>query len=431
MSDHLGEQTGNCARRGRSAATLAALAACLCSLALMAGCAALSRRPAPPAQYSSVRIPGFPAQIRWPGEMSVRQFHRWAVTHLSGVERSADGGPVNILVLSGGGGAGAFGAGVLCGWSQLATRPQFQIVTGVSVGALIAPFAFLGPQWDNKLSGAFRSPDAPPLLERRMFGWFGALFGWSLFRGAPLRQLVDRYATPGLLRAVAAQSARGRLLLVATTDLDTGEVVVWNMGAIAARGGARALWLFRKVLIASASIPGDFPPVLLPVQAGGKLFDEMQVDGSASSSFLFAPGVVTILPGRIKLLDGANVYLVINGHLRERRVTTRNSTAAILMRSADTVLVSDSRSRVKLVDAFAQRQGANLQVAEIPASYPLDGLTTDLKPAAMRAVFAYGERCAREHRVWSTALAVLNRIGRSHRAAPGRPPQCPVSAGAR
>lgn len=428
VSDQRHKQAGDCAVPRRTGLTLRTIAACLCGLALMAGCAPLSRRPVPPAGYTSVRVPGFPPQIRWDGEMTVQQFRRWAATHLAGVERSAGGNPVNILVLSGGGGAGAFAAGVLSGWSQLGTRPPFQIVTGVSVGALIAPFAFLGPHWDKELSVAFLSPKAPRLLDRRMFGWFGALFGWSLFHGAPLRQLVDEYATPRLLRAVAAQTARGRLLLVATTNLDTGEIVVWNMGAIAAQGGPRALWLFRKVLVASASIPGDFPPVLMPVEAGGRLFDEMQVDGSASSSFLFAPGVVTILPGRIQLLDHANVYLVINGHLRERRITTRNSTPEILVRSADTVLVSDSRSRVKLVDAFAERQGANLKVTEIPASYPLGGFMADLEPAAMQALFAYGERCAREHEVWGTALTVLNRISYVHRDAHKQPPSCPVSA---
>ncbi len=431
MSDQRHEQEGDRAARRRTARTLRAIGACLCWLPLITGCASLSRKPAPPAEYSSVRLTGFPSRIRWAGEMSARQFRRWAATHLSSVERSADGDPVNILVLSGGGGAGAFGAGVLTGWSQLGTRPPFQIVTGVSVGALIAPFAFLGSQWDKELSSAFQSPEAPRLLQRRMLGWLAPVFGWSLFRGAPLRQMVDRYATPKLLRAVAAQTALGRLLLVATTDLDTGEVVVWNMGAIAARGGRRALWLFRKVLVASASIPGDFPPVLMPVEAGGRPFEEMHVDGSASSSFLFAPGVVTILPGRIKLLDGANVYLIINGHLRERRETTDNSAAAILIRSADTVLVSDSRTRVKLVDAFAQRQGADLKVAEIPASYPLGGFTADLKPAAMRALFAYGERCAREQKVWRTALAVLNWIGRFRGHARKQRPPCPVTAAAR
>ncbi len=431
MSDRRPELAGDRAAPPPTARTLKAIGACLAALALMAGCASLSRRPAPPADYSSARVPGFPAQIRWAGEMSVRQFRRWAAIHLSGVERSAAGHPVDILVLSGGGGAGAYGAGVLAGWSQLGTRPPFQIVTGVSVGALIAPFAFLGPHWDEALAAAFGRPKAMRLLTRRMFGWFGALFGWSLYRGAPLRQLVDRYATPKLVRAVAAQAARGRLLLVATTDLDTGQAVVWNMGAIAARGGPRALRLFRTVLVASASIPGDFPPVLIPVKAGGKRFDEMQVDGSASSTFLFAPGVVTILPGRIKLLDGAHVYLIINGHLRERPQTTPNSTTAILVRSADTVLVSDSRSRVKLADAFAQRQGADLKVTGIPASYPLEGTAADLEPAAMRALFIYGERCAREHKVWSTALAVLNRVGRFHRATHRQPPPCPAPANTR
>ena len=365
--------------------------------------------------------------------MTEQDFRRWTVSHLARLEYSPDRAPVNVLVLSGGGGAGAFGAGafgagVLSGWTRLGTRPRFQIVTGVSVGALIAPFAFLGAKWDPRLSQAFQSRNGPSLLERRLFGWLAALFGWSAFRGAPLRSLVDRNVTPALLRAVAAQAARGRLLLVATTDLDNGDINVWDMGAIAAQGGEPALRLFRQILIASASIPGVFPPVLIPVDASHRSYDEMHVDGSASSAFLFAPGIVSILPQEIKPLRGGTIYLVINGHLRLRRKTTRNRTTAVLMRSVDTELASDSRARIKLVYSFARRQGMTLRVTEIPSSYRLGGFTAALVPARMKALFAYGERCAVERRIWASALTVLNRVAQGQVDAPGKPPQCPVPA---
>ena len=410
----------------RTVSVLRFICACVCCGPLVAGCAALSRRPSPPPGYSSVHPPGFPSTIRWPGEMTEHEFQKWETVHLSSLEHAAHGRPVNVLVLSGGGGAGAFGAGVLVGWKHLGSVPSFQIVTGVSVGALIAPFAFLGPQWDRKLAHAFEGENAQPLLERRTFGWLTALFGWSAFRGAPLRALVDRNVTPAVLRGIAVQAARGRLLLVATTDLDRGGIIVWNMGAIAMHGGKDALRLFRQVLIASASIPGIFPPVLIPVEASGEPFDEMHVDGSASSSFLFAPGIVSILPHEIKPLQGANVYLIVNGHLRLRRETTANRTTAILMRSVDTELTSDSRARVRLVYSFAARQGMKLMVTEIPSSYKLGGFTSALKPARMRALFDYGERCATTHHVWGNALAVLNRVAHAGTPEPAVTQPCPA-----
>ena len=427
MSVERGNGTAFRPAQRRPAAILKLLCVCLCCGPLMAGCAALNRRPAPPPEYSDAHPPGFPPTIRWVGEMTERESRDWAASHLAGIVRSAHGDPINILVLSGGGGAGAFGAGLLAGWSRLGTRPRFQIVTGVSVGALIAPFAFLGPQWDPQLSLAFDGTNVPPLLERRLFGWLGALFGWSVYRGEPLRALVDGYVTPALLRAVAARARSGRLLLVATTDLDTGNVIVWNMGAIASQGGRTALGLFRRVLVASASIPGVFPPVLIRVQASSRLFDEMNVDGSASSAFLLAPGIASILPEGITPLNGANVYLVINGHLRPQPISTRNHTTDILMRSVDTELASDSQVRVELAYSFAARQGVRLKVTAIPAGYRLHGLIGNLEPARMRALFAYGERCARENRVWTDALTVLNGVAHAHHTSLAEAPRCPAA----
>src|SRR5882762_10566466 len=166
----------------------------------------------------------------------------------------------------------AFGAGALVGWSRTGTRPDFQVVTGVSAGALLAPLAFLGPRWDATITDAFSGGRTQHLLQPR---WIRALLGASVYRGEPLVKLVDHYVTDELLRAVAAESAKGRLLLVATTDLDHERTVIWDMGRIAAEGGARGRGLFRDVLVASASIPGVFPPVLIRVEESGIEFDEM------------------------------------------------------------------------------------------------------------------------------------------------------------
>jgi hypothetical protein len=183
--------------------------------------------------------------------------------------------PLNILALSGGGAAGAFGAGAVAGLTRSGSRPEFRVVTGVSVGALIAPYAFLGPTWDKRLLDAFTSDAGEHLLQPR---GLGVLLGSSLYSGAPLKHLVDAYVSNTMIEAVAREADRGRLLLVVTTDVATGEPVVWDMGAIAKYGGPAARTLFCNVLVASASVPGMFPPVIIRVQEDGMPRDEVHVD---------------------------------------------------------------------------------------------------------------------------------------------------------
>jgi predicted acylesterase/phospholipase RssA len=170
-------------------------------------------------------------------------------------------GPLSYLALSGGGADGAYGAGVLNGWTAAGTRPQFSVVSGVSTGALIAPFAFLGPAYDATLRDIYTSGIAESLLDTPSI--VHALFGSGLFGNTQLRQLVARYVDQDMLAAIAAEYARGRTLLIVTTNLDTQRTVIWNMGRIAKIGSPQALNLFRDVLAASASIPVVFPPMLL------------------------------------------------------------------------------------------------------------------------------------------------------------------------
>src|SRR3954471_14450302 len=154
----------------------------------------------------------------------------------------------DVLALSGGGSNGAYGAGVLAGWTKRGERPEFDIVTGVSTGALTAPFAFLGPSWDDRLTEAYTGKAAGKILKPR---GLGMLFHPSVYSASGLKAVVDANVTDDLLQAVVAEHKRGRRLLIATTNLDTEETVIWDMGAIASRGDPTSRQLFKDVLVAS------------------------------------------------------------------------------------------------------------------------------------------------------------------------------------
>src|ERR1700729_2911772 len=240
------------------------------------------------------------------------------------------GQPVNILALSGGGADGAFGAGALVGLARSASRPQFSVVTGVSTGALIAPYAFLGSDWDDQLVEVYTSGSAEHLLHSR---GLAAFFGSSVYSGTPLKQLVERYATDALIQAVAREASTGRLLLVATTDVSTGEPVIWDLGSIAMNGGANAKALFRDVLVASASVPGLFPPVLIRVQEQQVLYEELHVDGTIAVPFFVPLAFVEPTRGAGDPSHGVVVYGIVDGRLSEQPAPLRLRARSILTRS--------------------------------------------------------------------------------------------------
>ncbi len=381
------------------------IAACLVMCLLAAACSSLSRQQAPHVAQQTDAVPaGFASDVRWRGETTRSDFRHQALLLQERMARAANGSPLNLLALSGGGAGGAFGAGVLVGWGRSGTRPQFQVVTGVSTGALIAPLAFLGGDGDRRLADAFSGAASEGILQSH---WTGALFGVSVFRGEPLREMVDRFVTDELLRAVAAEAAKGRLLLVATTDLDRNSLVIWDMGAIAMSGGPKALALFRDVLVASASVPGVFPPVLIRVEAGGKIYEEMHVDGGTTASLVAAPDIGAVISHDFPQLRGARMYILINGKLGMPQQTASMMTVSILQRSVGAALKSITRGNVEVAYAFARRHEMTLQATAVPIDYPL-GDSLDFAPAKMKALFDYGARCATESRVWSDALEVLD-----------------------
>jgi Patatin-like phospholipase len=395
--------------------------ACLMFAALsIAACAGAIRREHPIYWYDTAPPAGFPETVRSVTEDRV-SFERDSERLIGRVRSASGGGVVNVLALSGGGAGAAFGAGALAGLSRAGMRPQFHVVTGVSAGALTAPFAFLGPAWDDQLTESFSGQRSANLVQ---FSLTGLLFGSSIFKGKPLADLVNHYATEEMLRAVAVEAAKGRLLMIATTDLDSERTVIWDMGAIALHGGPAALKLFRQVLIASASIPGLFPPVMISVETSGTILEEMHVDGSTTAAVFIAPEIASILPDQLGGLRGANIYVIANGQYGATTITTRVRTTAIAQRGIQASLHSSTRGAVLATLALAARNDMHLNVTAIPDDYPFNGLL-DLKRERMRTLFDFGADCAMRGELWTTPEGLLQRSFRASLTLPGSIPKCP------
>jgi hypothetical protein len=398
--------------------------ACVLGVSALVGCT-LPRRDAPPAFFSSATPVGFPADVRFlsTDRASVEAESTAALQRL---RASSKNGVLHALVLSGGGAGGAFGAGALVGLSRLHERPQFDVVTGVSAGALIAPFAFLGPEWDSKLTEAFTSGRGERMSLR---GLLQVPFG-AKRRSAVLTALVDHYVTGELIQAVAREAASGRLLWVATTDLDKEETVIWDMGVIAARGDEPARKLFRDVLVASASVPGLFSPVLIHVEDAGVSYEEMHVDGNASTSLFVAPDAAYFALLDPRNLDGARVYVLMNGQIIGAPQTTRFQLGRIVSRSFSAALKHMSRTQVITVSQFAEKYRMSVQWTYVPFDYPTYS-SADFRASTMRTLFDYGARCAEAGRLWTTIDQTMAAVAApplpSKRSPPtDEKPQCPL-----
>jgi predicted acylesterase/phospholipase RssA len=285
------------------------------------------------------------------------------------------------LALSSGGEDGAFGAGLLAGLGAAGKRPEFSVVTGVSTGALLAPFAFLGSHYDEAMRDAYTRITSADIFE------VGAT-PESFVNTWPLKELIAKEFTPAMLADIAAEYAKGRRLFIVTTDLDAGRSVVWNMGAIAAHGGDQALNLFRTVLLASTSIPGAFPPVLIEVEANGKKFAEMHVDGGVGGQFFVAPIALTAATSDFKL-PATELYVMVNTGLQPDFETVKRNTASILTQSVGMAVKIDTRLMLDRAYLLAKRSGIPFNVASIPPDFSAPSRGA-FDPDYMRALFQAG-----------------------------------------
>lgn len=388
--------------------------AAFCAALSLSACVTAGRYgPPQPELLRDARVEGYGPDIRT-SDPDQTAFVAWLQGNVGKARATSPDGSLTILALSGGGAGGVFGAGALKGLTLSGARPTFQIVTGVSTGALIAPFAFLGPEWDDELEAAYTGGASENLLDSA--GLF-SLFRVGVMKDANLRKLVSDYITPELVAAVAKESEKGRILLVATTNLDAEAPVFWDMGAIARQGGEDARRMFIDVLVASSSVPGAFPPVMIPVTDSSGAHDEMHVDGGVTAPFFLFPDVAFISGEKFKDLEGARIYVIVNGQLDPVQRSSQANTIAITLRASNVALTRMTRTELLLASSFAQRQGMALRFTNIPASYPFSG-PFNFQTEPMRTLFDYATQCAQSGRLWLSSRDALERIGKADKVQP-------------
>lgn len=302
--------------------------------------------------------------------------------------------PVHLLAISGGGDNGAYGAGFLNGWTESGTRPEFKAVTGISTGALIAPFAFLGPKYDYVLQRVYTQTSQKDIFKKR--GVIKGIFGDAMADSRPLANTISTYVNRQLLDEVAAEYAKGRLLLVGTANLDSLEPVIWNMTAIAANKDPNATALFSSILLASASIPGAFPPVMIDVNVGGTRYQEMHADGGTMAQvFLYPPSLrIANAPQRKRI-----VYIIRNARLDPDWASVERRTLSIATRAIASLTRTQGVGDLYRIYATTQRDGIDFNLTYIPPTFNVPH-NEEFDTSYMRALYDVGVAAAKYQYPW-------------------------------
>lgn len=319
-------------------------------------------------------------------------------------EEIALGKPIKeqMLALSGGGPDGAFGAGLLNGWTARGDRPEFTVVTGISTGAIVALFAFLGPDYDDELTEIYTTYRTEQLLTRT---FFAALTGGTAITSTRgYRALIEKYVSDEVVAKLAEQGRAGRVLLIGTTNLDAARPVVWNVTAIAASGDPSARRLIHDVIQASSAIPAAFPPVLIPVVTeDGRRYDEMHVDGGATQQvMLFSTEFPTrMIDEELGVEFDRSIYVVINNSLRKPYSPVRPRLLSIAGAAASSLIGGAGTGDIYKIFAIAERDGIELNVTSIPSSFDLEP-EEPFDPVYMKTLYNLGYELGFSGEEWSS-----------------------------
>ncbi len=306
------------------------------------------------------------------------------------------------LVLSGGGMYGAYVAGALSGWSASGTRPVFDVVTGVSTGGLIATYAFLGAEYDQRLADIYTNVRTKDVYRRRAI----AVMLWSdaAASSAPLKRRIDAETTDELIGAVAAAHLAGRRLYVGTTNLDTGRLVVWDMGAIAASGRPDAKELYRNILLATSSVPGLLPPVPITVEIDGRQFTELHVDGGAVTGCFLRASELTVDKDAVRQntppLADSDAYVMVAGKLFPEPKSGRRTAIKIGAGSLDSLVASQMRGEIFRIYTLCQMTGMRFHVTSLPEQVPVSRKPMSFDPAQMRRLYDEGYELGASGEAW-------------------------------
>jgi Patatin-like phospholipase len=326
------------------------------------------------------------------------------------MNRDHPGAPINYLSISGGGGRGAFGAGLLNGWTRRGDRPAFNMVTGVSTGALTAPFAFLGSAYDGTLKALYTNVQDKDIYRKRNYA--SLLLSDGLGDTAPLANLISKYVTEEFVRKVAHEyTVNNRWLLIGTNNLDTGQPIIWNMGKIAAYGTPQAVSLFKQVMLASASLPGLFSPVMIDVDYSGMAYQEMHVDGGVSRQVFIYPASLFRETGAYKLLEGRKreAYLIRNDILQsDSYQTVERNTVAIANQALSQFSQSHGDGDIFMAYLTARQDGFGFNLAFVADVFKKKKPKLLFDPEYMQSLFNYAESRAQKGYPWSNVPPGLN-----------------------
>jgi hypothetical protein len=371
-------------------------------LVFAAGCTARHRACAPPAlsRESGLVQPG-PADNSGPIETELlRSLVDRTRTANAGSTPAAKAG--KFLALSGGGMYGAYSVGVLSGWTATGTRPQFDVVTGVSTGALAATYAFLGTEYDATMVKLYTTVSQRDIYRKRLAP--AVIFSDSAASSEPLQRLIAAQVDDAVVAAVAQAHAAGRRLYVGTTNLDTRRLVVWDMGAIAASGRPDAKDLYRKVLLASASVPGFLPPVPIEVEVNGRPFTEMHVDGGATTGVFLRASTLHIDQAALREgrqpLAGSDAYVIIAGKLYADPSCTDRRTVPIAESALSSMMSSQTRGELFRIYTLCLLGGMNYHLASVPENLTVSADSMAFDPEVMRRLYSAGYEAASSGRAW-------------------------------
>ncbi|SUB30200.1 putative lipoprotein [Yersinia pseudotuberculosis] len=369
--------------------------ALLLGISFLAACSQLPRNPVPVALMPAAEIPGMPNIRAGAGHISAvfeADLLQSYKDESKAMFRQADGTRVYPhLALSGGGPNGAFGAGFLNGWTETGKRPVFKVVSGVSTGALIAPFAFLGSDHDKALHDFYTTTTTRDIFHINNL-LFRLFFRESLADTSPLSQLIDGHIIPQLLSEIAKAHKGGRRLYMGTVDLDSQRFIVWNMGLIASKGTPEALMLFRKVMLASSSVPVAFSPVFFDVVANGKHYDEMHVDGGVAARVFYNGGVYSskVVRARAGLADSKeDIYIIHNGQLGPQPEPTPRLVRNIALRTLDSTSKAALVGDLYRIYAFSLAEQSGFHWITIPPDVDINGAEI-FDPVKMERLYQAG-----------------------------------------
>ena len=371
----------------------------------LSGCSSVPERRALPPEYTlDAAIPGIPEARFWGDEwptFSVEKFESYTDSDLKENFSKLYNQPHNYLAISGGGANGAFGAGLLRGWTATGVRPEFSMVTGVSTGALTAPFAFLGSDYDDVIKKVYTTTTTSDVVKKR--NPLSALLGDSIADTAPLQHLIEKYVNVEIINAIAVEHGKGRRLFIGTVNLDAGRAVIWNIGAIASSDHPEKEKLIHDVLRASSAIPVAFPPVVIPVEANGQTYDEMHVDGGTGTQVFVYPAAIDWqkITQLLKVKGNPKVYVIRNSFLDPDYLGMKRNVLPIASRTIDSLIRTQGIGDLYQIYALCERDNNDFNLAYISSDFR-EKPTEAFDPVYMTKLMEYGYQLGIQGYPWQS-----------------------------